>query len=110
VQTAYGEAENALVQLDSDRRRVALLTDGEARARRAYTAANRRYADGMDDLTQALSAEQAWRATRSALTTAQADAQQRVIQVFKALGGGWDPMTDQQARAPRAANSEKANS
>ena len=106
VQTAYGEAENALAQLDSDRRRVVLLTDGEARARRAYTAANRRYADGMDDLTQALSAEQAWRGARSALTTAQADAQQRVIQVFKALGGGWDPMTDQQARAPRAANTE----
>ncbi len=109
VQTAYGEAENALVQLDSDRRRVALLTDGEARARRAYTAANRRYADGVDDLTQALSAEQAWRATRTALTTAQADAQQRVIQVFKALGGGWDPMTDQQARAPRAANTEASS-
>jgi NodT family efflux transporter outer membrane factor (OMF) lipoprotein len=106
VQTAYGEAENALVQLDADRRRVALLTDGEARARRAYSAANRRYADGMDDLTQALSAEQAWRATRSALTAAQADAQQRVIQAFKALGGGWDPMTDQQARAAKAATPE----
>ena len=110
VQTAYGEAENALVQLDSDRRRVALLTDGEARARRAYNAANRRYADGVDDLTQALSAEQAWRGARSALTTAQADAQQRVIQVFKALGGGWEPMTDQQARAPRAATATETSS
>lgn len=99
VQTAYGEAENALVQLDSDRRRVALLTDGEARARRAYDAAQRRYADGIDDLTQAVSAEQSWRATRSALTTAQADAQQRVVTAFKALGGGWTPLTDKQARA-----------
>lgn len=107
VQTAYGEAENALVQLDADRRRVALLTEGETRARRAYDAANRRYADGFDDLTQALSAEQSWRATRSALTTAQADAQQRAIQTFKALGGGWEPMTDKQARAPRAASTEK---
>jgi histidine ammonia-lyase len=34
VQTAYGEAENAMVQLAADQRRVALLTDGEARARR----------------------------------------------------------------------------
>jgi NodT family efflux transporter outer membrane factor (OMF) lipoprotein len=99
VQTAYGEAENALVQLDSDRRRVALLTDGEVRARRAYNAAQRRYADGIDDLTQAISAEQSWRATRSALTGAQADAQQRVVTAFKALGGGWSPLTDKQARA-----------
>ena len=109
VQTAYGEAENALVQLDADRRRVALLTVGEARARRAYDAANRRYADGFDDLTQALSAEQAWRATRNALTTAQADAQQRAIQTFKALGGGWEPMTDKQARAPKASATEKSS-
>jgi multidrug efflux system outer membrane protein len=99
VQTAYGEAENALVQLDSDRRRVALLTDGEVRARRAYDAAQRRYADGIDDLTQAISAEQSWRATRAALTGAQADAQQRVVTAFKALGGGWSPLTDKQARA-----------
>jgi len=101
VQTAYGEAENALTQLDADRRRVALLTDGEVRARRAYDAANRRYADGVDDLTQALSAEQSWRATRSALTSAQADAQQRAVQAFKALGGGWTstqtPQTSAQA-------------
>lgn len=107
VQTAYGEAENALTQLDADRRRVALLTAGEARAKRAYDAASRRYADGLDDLTQALSAEQSWRGARSALTTAQADAQQRAIQTFKALGGGWAPLTDKQARAPSAAATEK---
>jgi outer membrane protein, multidrug efflux system len=106
VQTAYGEAESALVQLEADRRRVALLTDGEARARRAYNAADRRYRDGVDDLTQALSAEQAWRATRAALTTAQADAQNRAVQTFKALGGGWTPMTDQQARTLAVAKTE----
>ena len=105
VQTAYGEAENALVQLAADRRRVELLTDGEARARRAYNAANRRYSDGVDDLTQALSAEQSWRATRMALTTAQADAQARAVQAFKAMGGGWSPITDQAARA--AAQTER---
>jgi len=106
VQTAYGEAENALVQLEADRRRVALLTDGEARARRAYSAASRRYTDGFDDLTQALSAEQAWRAARAALTQAQAEAQTRAVQVFKALGGGWTPMTDQQARTLAVAKTE----
>ncbi|HNQ76315.1 MAG TPA: AzlD domain-containing protein, partial [Pseudothauera hydrothermalis] len=29
VQNAFGEAENALVRLEADRRRVALLTEGE---------------------------------------------------------------------------------
>ena len=83
-----------------------MLTAGEVRARRAYDAANKRYADGVDDLTQALSAEQAWRATRSALTTAQADAQQRAVQAFKALGGGWTPTPDTQTRA-QAAQTER---
>lgn len=35
VQTAFSEAEQALIRLDADRRRVALLTVGEARAAQA---------------------------------------------------------------------------
>ncbi|MEO7026071.1 MAG: TolC family protein, partial [Caulobacteraceae bacterium] len=69
VQTAYGEAENALVNLDAGERAVATLTDGEARARRASDAAARLYAMGLGDLTTALTAEQSWRATRAALTS-----------------------------------------
>ena len=105
VQNAFGEAENALTQLAADRRRVTLLTDGEARTRRAYNAANRRYADGVDDLTQALAAEQSWRASRAALTSAQADARVRAVQAFKALGGGWTP--DQQTRASATGQTER---
>jgi multidrug efflux system outer membrane protein len=43
VQTAYGETENALVQLSADQRRVSLLREGEARARRAYDAGRKGY-------------------------------------------------------------------
>jgi multidrug efflux system outer membrane protein len=89
VQTAYGEAENALVRLDSDRRRVATLTDGERRAERAFQAARARYARGLDNLESALNAEQAWRATRSQLTDAQVQALRRAVQAYLALGGGW---------------------
>ena len=89
VQTAYGEADSALTRLDSDRRRVGLLADGEVRAARAYEASRVRYAVGLDDLTTALGAEQSWRATRSALTSAQVQALRRAVQTYKALGGGW---------------------
>jgi outer membrane protein TolC len=89
VQTAYGEAENALVRLSADERRVALLKDGEARAGRAYEAARKRYAMGLDDLQTALSAEQSWRTTRSALTAERVQALRRTVQTYKALGGGW---------------------
>jgi NodT family efflux transporter outer membrane factor (OMF) lipoprotein len=93
VQTAFSEAEGALVRLDADRRRVTLLTDGEARGRRAYEAARLGYSRGLTDLQTALSAEQSWRATRSQLTTAQVDALRQTIQAYKALGGGWPAET-----------------
>lgn len=89
VQTAYGEAENSLVQLESDRRRVALLTDGEARARRAYEASNKGYVAGLIDLSTLLDTESAWRVIRAQKTAAEVQALRRAVQTYKALGGGW---------------------
>ena len=91
VQTAYGEAENAMVELAADQRRVALLTAGEARAERAYTANRKGYGLGLIDLTTTLQAEQSWRAARLALTGARTDALLHAVQTYKALGGGWSP-------------------
>ncbi len=101
VQTAYGEADSALVRLDSDRRRVDLMTDGEARAHRAYDAARKRYVMGIDDLQTTLSTEQSWRSVRAQLTAAQVQALRRAVQTYKALGGGWPASrtpTDKEAR------------
>jgi multidrug efflux system outer membrane protein len=89
VQTAFQEAEGALVNLDADRRRVALLAEGETRAAKAYQAARIGYARGLTDLNSTLSAEQAWRAVRTQLTSAQVQALRRSVQAYKALGGGW---------------------
>lgn len=89
VQTAFAEAENALVQLDADRRGVALLTEGERRAERAYNASKIGYDAGLQDLQSTLNNEAAWRATRSQLTAAQVQAARRAVQAYKALGGGW---------------------
>jgi NodT family efflux transporter outer membrane factor (OMF) lipoprotein len=101
VQTAFSDSEGTLVRLDADRQRVALLADGETRARRGYEAAKLGYDRGLTDLQTALSAEQSWRATRSQLTAAQVQAFRRTVQAYKALGGGWPAErfpTDKQAR------------
>ena len=89
VQTAYGDAENALVELSSDERRIKILEDGEARARRAYDDERIRYKAGLDDVTSVLSAEQTWRTDRSDLTGERVQALRRAVQTYKALGGGW---------------------
>jgi multidrug efflux system outer membrane protein len=89
VQTAFSESEGALVRLDADRKRVALLTDGEARAARAYNASRIGYDRGFNDLQTTLTTEQSWRSIRSQLTAAQVQALRRAVQAYKALGGGW---------------------
>jgi multidrug efflux system outer membrane protein len=98
VQTAFGEAENALVSLAAGKRAAALLADGEARAHLASDAAQTRYAMGLDDLTTALSAEQAWRTINSDLTTQRVQAIRQAVAAYKALGGGWAYAT--KAKAP----------
>lgn len=101
VQTAFGEAENSLVQLAADRRRVELLDAGEDRAERAYEASRKGYAAGITDLQTTLGAEQSWRSVRAQETAAQVQALRRAVQTYKALGGGW-PLeaapTNQKAR------------
>jgi outer membrane protein TolC len=89
LRQAFKDSEAALVGLDADRRQVALLADGETRAARAYRAARANYGRGLTDLQSTLSAEQAWRTTRTQLTSAQVQAVRRAVQAYQALGGGW---------------------
>jgi NodT family efflux transporter outer membrane factor (OMF) lipoprotein len=99
VQTAYGEAENALVTLAASERGADVLETGEGRAHRAYNDARRLYGMGLEDITTTLSAEQAWRATRSALTSARVTALRQSVATYKALGGGWAyPASDVRTR------------
>ncbi len=90
VQTAYGEADNALLQLTADKNRLTLLEAGERAARESYDANRRLYDAGLTDLTTLLQTEQAWRGARAQATSARTQALRRSVQAFKALGGGWD--------------------
>lgn len=98
VQTAFGEAESALNRLEADRRQVELLSEGEARAARAYEAAQRGYGLGLVDLQTTLGAEQTWRATRSQHAAAQVQGLRRAVQTYKALGGGWPAQAPSSSR------------
>lgn len=89
VQTAFGEAQNALTSLDAGRAAEAKLITSESEARRAYDGARKRYDAGLTDLTSTLSAEQSWRGARSALTSERIANLRRIVVTFKALGGGW---------------------
>ncbi|MCC5647862.1 TolC family protein [Nostoc sp. CHAB 5824] len=91
VQRGFAEAERALVRLDADRRRVALLEAGERRARVSFDASTTLFGRGLTDLQTLLDAERTWRNARQALSGARVDALRRSVQAFRALGGGWEP-------------------
>jgi outer membrane protein TolC len=93
VQTAYSDAEQAFGYYDSDKKRVAALTEAEKNAAFAYQAKETGYRRGLNDLNTTLTAEANWRQARLSLAQAQVSLMQRSVQVFKALGGGWAPDT-----------------
>lgn len=102
VQTAYGEAENALSTLDADRARLTRLAAAEADARYAFDAAQRGFRAGLTDITPLLDAERSWRAARSTLSAARNQSLQDAVAAFQALGGGWSPLPLQTAAADPA--------
>ena len=92
VQTAYVETENALVLLDSDRRRAEILRAAEARAEAGLPARSARATCSASTTCRtALVAETTWRSLRIQRTAAEVTLMQRSVQLFKALGGGWSP-------------------
>ncbi|HEU0043124.1 TolC family protein [Sphingomonas sp.] len=101
VQTAFSETDQAIRRLEADRRRAAVLAQGEGRARAAYEAVLIQYRRGLIDLQRLLDSEATWRAARAQTVTASLDALSRSVQLFKALGGGWSSPTAPSATYPR---------
>jgi multidrug efflux system outer membrane protein len=89
VQTAYGDAEKGLTTLQADEVRVGLLKTATDKSRFAYDAARKGYELGLTDLTTLVQAEQGWRQTRAAYSSAATSALVDSVATFKALGGGW---------------------
>lgn len=90
VQTAFGEAENALVRLAAGHRRMADLEGAETQSRNAYDLARRGYAAGLTDLTTLLQSEQTWLAARTARDQGRLSLLTGTVSAVRALGGGWD--------------------
>ncbi|MFT4027564.1 MAG: TolC family protein [Novosphingobium sp.] len=94
VQTAFGEAENALTRVDADSRRVVQLAQAESQSRYAFDAARRGYAAGLTDLTTLLQSERTWQQNRATLNAGRFALLSDTVAAIRALGGGWDPQVD----------------
>jgi NodT family efflux transporter outer membrane factor (OMF) lipoprotein len=89
VLTALEDVENALVSLEKSRERLAALNVAGTAARSAALLARDRYTAGLADFTTVLDTERTVLAVEDNIAQTQADRISALIQLYKALGGGW---------------------
>lgn len=92
ILTALEEVENALVGLSSSQRRAGALRTAVEAARNAALLARQRYASGLIDFLTLLDAERTLLTIEDSLAATQAESASALIQLYKALGGGWRPL------------------
>lgn len=98
--TALEDVENALVAFDNAERRRASLANAATAARNAALLAEQRYEAGITDFQTVLDTQRTVLTVEDSLASTQADRVQALVQLYKALGGGWTP----EAGAQTAAN------
>ena len=100
VLVALEESENALVAISVTGRRESELVVAEEAARNATTLARSQYQAGIIDFSNLLDAERSLLTTETSRAAAHADRAVATVQLYKALGGGWE-----NAPAPRSLTS-----
>lgn len=98
VLTALEDVENALVSLRRNRERYVFLKTADEAARSAAAFARQRYQAGLVDYTSVATTQQAQLSASDGLKSCEADITTALIQLYKALGGGWS--TDEPAAGP----------
>ncbi|MEN8693163.1 MAG: efflux transporter outer membrane subunit [Desulfobacterales bacterium] len=86
---ALREVENAQNGFLRAQEEVALLAGASQTARRAVDLALVRYSDGIADFTRVLTAQRALELQEGRLTDARGRVARNLIDIYRALGGGW---------------------
>lgn len=86
---ALEDVENALTALDNTRRRREALAAASTAARNANLLAADRYRSGLIDFSTVLETERSLLSTEDSLASAEGERLTALVQLYKALGGGW---------------------
>ena len=89
VLTALKDVENALVSFQNSRQRLEALNQASEAARNAAQLAHDRYSAGLIDFQTVLDTERTALTIEDSVAQTQADRTTALIQLYKALGGGW---------------------
>ena len=93
VLTALQDVENALVAYASEQQRRDALTAAAAAARNAADLARHQYSAGLVDFQVVLDAQRSLLSLEEQLAASQGNVISNLVRLYKALGGGWTPLT-----------------
>jgi multidrug efflux system outer membrane protein len=92
VLTALEDVENALLELRAARERQIQFAVALEAANNSAILARTQYRSGLTDFQQLLEAERSLLSARDGLAGSRGDESLALVQLYGALGGGWDPL------------------
>lgn len=100
VLTALSDVENALTALANSRQREQALARAAKSAASAEQLAQQQYAAGLVDFETVLTSQRTLLTVQDSLKSSEADKATALIQLYKALGGGWSNPPQNASRRP----------
>ena len=91
VLQAWHDVDNALIAYGAEQARRDALARSVEQNRRALALARDRYAQGLSDFLNVLTQERSVLASQQQLADSTVTVTQNLVQLYKALGGGWEP-------------------
>ena len=90
VLQAWHDVDNALTAYADEQRRHDALADAVAQNRQAVRLARDRYTQGVEDFLNVLEAERSLLSAQQQLADSGTTVSSNLVQLYKALGGGWE--------------------
>ena len=94
VLTAFQEVEDGIVSVQRLREEADAAARAATAARRSVVLAGKRYEGGVDNYLNLLDAQRAQLDAELQESQLQREQRVAVVRLYRALGGGWDPVTD----------------
>ncbi len=108
VLQAWHEVDNALDACGAQQRRHQLLRTAYQQDQLALQSARRGYQQGVADYLQVLSAQRRLLASQTMLNASATDTALTVVELYKSLGGGWNPDAFNAASQPGKTTEQNA--
>ena len=93
ILSALEEVENALVAYAQEQNRLQSLVLAEQAAQKAFDLAKSRYTSGLIDFSVVLDGQRSLLSAQDSRVVSEAQETTDLIKLYKALGGGWTPMS-----------------